>query len=110
YKGRDTDPLKAARDLNVRAVVTGKLTQRGDSLISQADLVDATSGAQIWGNRYDRKLAEILAVQEEIAREISEKLQPRLTAPEKGRLGKGSTANTDAYHFYLKGRYAWEKR
>jgi eukaryotic-like serine/threonine-protein kinase len=110
YKGRDTNPQKAARDLNVRAVVTGKLTQRGDSLIVQADLVDASSGAQIWGNRYDRKLTEILAVQEEIAREISEKLQPRLTAPEKGRLGKGSTANTDAYQLYLKGRYAWEKR
>jgi serine/threonine-protein kinase len=110
HKGRDEDPQKAGRDLNVRAVVSGKVTQRGDTLAIQADLMDVTNGSQIWGNHYDRKLSEILTVQEEIAREISEKLRLRLTGEEKEQLKKRYTADTDAYQLYLKGRYAWEKR
>ena len=110
YKGRDEDPQKIGRDLDVRAVVSGKVSQRGDSLSIQADLMDVETGAQIWGNHYDRKIADIQSVQEEIAREISEKLRLRLTGEEKEQLGKRYTANTDAYQLYLKGRYAWEKR
>jgi len=110
YKGREEDPQRVGRDLNVRAVVTGKLTQRGDDLLVQADLVDTSNGSQIWGNRYDRKLADVLAVQEQIAREIAERLQPRLASADKKALAKGSTANTEAYQLYLKGRHEWEKR
>lgn len=110
YKGRDEDPQKVGRDLNVRAVVSGKVIQRGDTLSIQAELVDVGSGSQIWGDHYARKLADILSVQEEIARGISEKLRLRLTGEEKQRLNKRDTANTEAYQLYLKGRYAWEKR
>ena len=110
YKGRDEDPQKAGRDLNVRAVVSGKVMQRGDTLVVQADLVDIANGSQIWGDHYDRKLSDILTVQEEIAKEISEKLRLRLTGAEKEQLRKRYTANTEAYQLYLKGRYAWEKR
>ncbi len=110
YKGRDEDPQKAGRDLNVRAVVSGKVTQRGDTLVIQADLVDVANGSQIWGDHYDRRLSDILTVQEEIAREISEKLRLRLTGEEKQQLIKRYTASTEAYQLYLKGRYAWEKR
>ncbi|MEX0878719.1 MAG: protein kinase [Thermoanaerobaculia bacterium] len=110
YKGRDQDPQKAGRDLNVRAVVSGKVTQRGDTLVIQADLVDVANGSQIWGDHYDRKLSDIQTVQEEIAREISEKLRLRLTGEEKEQLRKRYTSNAEAYQLYLKGRHAWEKR
>ena len=110
YKGRDEDPQKAGRDLNVRAVVSGKVTQSGETLAIQADLVDVANGSQIWGNHYDRKLSEILTVQDEIANEISEKLRLRLTGEEKEQLKKRYTADIEAYKLYLKGRYAWEKR
>jgi len=110
YKGRDADPQKAGRELNVRAVLSGKVLQRGDTLSIQADLVDVASGSQLWGDHYDRKLSDVLAVQEAIAKEISEKLRFRLTGEEKKRLAKRSTESTEAYQLYLKGRHSWEKR
>jgi len=110
YKSRDADPQKAGRDLNVRAVLSGKVLQRGDTLSIQADLVDVASGSQLWGAHYDRKLSDVLAVQEAIAKEISEKLRLRLTGEEKNRLVKRSTESTEAYQLYLKGRHSWEKR
>jgi serine/threonine-protein kinase len=110
FKGREQDPQKTGRELNVRAVVSGKVTQRGETLVVQADLVEVADGSQIWGDRYDRKLSDILRVQEEIAKEISEKLRLRLTGEDREQLEKRDTANTEAYQLYLKGRYAWEKR
>ena len=110
YKGKDEDPQKAGRELNVRAVVSGKLLQRGDTLSVQADLVDVANGAQIWGNHYDRKLADVLAIQEDIAKDVSEKLRPKMTGAEKQKVQKRYTENTEAYQLYLKGRYEWEKR
>jgi TolB-like protein/tetratricopeptide (TPR) repeat protein len=110
YKGHEDDPQKAGRELNVRAVVSGKVLQRGNTLTVQADLVDVGSGAELWGDHYDRKLTDILAVQEEIAKEISEKLRLRLTGEEKEKLKKRYTANTEAYQLYMRGRFEWEKR
>ncbi len=105
YKGQQADPQKLGHDLNVRAVLTGKVSQRGDTLIIQADLVDTADGSQLWGEQYNRKLADILAVQEEISKEISEKLRLKLTGEQKIRLAKQHTGNTEAYQLYLKGRY-----
>src|SRR5215471_9190092 len=110
YKGRDPEAQQVGRDLKVRAVVSGQVVPRGDTLVVQADLVDAGNGSQLWGEHYDRRLSDILSVQEEIARDISEKLRLRLTGEDKEKLRKRYTANTDAYQLYLKGRYAWEKR
>jgi serine/threonine protein kinase/tetratricopeptide (TPR) repeat protein len=110
YKGRDADSQTAGRELNVRAVVTGRVIQRGDTLLVQADLVDVSNGAQIWGEHYDRRLADVLAVQEEIAKEISDRLRLRLTGAEEAALRKRPTRSAEAYQLYLKGRYAWEKR
>jgi TolB-like protein/Flp pilus assembly protein TadD len=110
YKGREAEPQKVGRDLNVSAVLTGKVLQRGDTLVIQADLTDVANGSQLWGDRYSRKMADVLAVEEEIAKEISEKLRLKLTGEEKKKLRKRYTANTEAYQLYLKGRYAWEKR
>jgi serine/threonine-protein kinase len=103
YKGKDADPGAIARELGVRAVVTGRVTQRGDALSMAVELVDARDNRQIWGERYERKLADVLTVQEEIAREISEVLKVRLTGEEKARLAKNATANPEAYQAYLKG-------
>jgi TolB-like protein/Tfp pilus assembly protein PilF len=110
YKGKESDPQKVGHDLGVRAVLAGRLLQRGDTLVVQTELVDVDKGSQLWGEQYNRKLADILAVQEDISREISEKLRLRLTGEEKTRLAKGHIVNPEAYQLYLKGRYYWNKR
>ena len=110
YKRRDIDPRAAARELGVHAVLTGRVVQRGDSLSVSAELVDTRDDRQLWGEQYNRKLADILAVQEDISREISEKLRLRLTGEEKTRVAKRPTENIEAYQLYLKGRYYWNKR
>jgi serine/threonine protein kinase/tetratricopeptide (TPR) repeat protein len=110
YKGRDADPQTIGRELGVRAVLTGKLVQRGDTLSIQTELIDVEEASQLWGAQYNRKLADILAVQEEISREISEKLRIRLSGEERKQLTRRYTENTEAYQLYLKGRYYWNKR
>jgi serine/threonine protein kinase/tetratricopeptide (TPR) repeat protein len=110
YKGRDADPQKIGYDLKVRAVLTGTFVQHGNVVRVQAELVDARNGAELWGEHYEKTLADMAAVQQEIARDISDKLRLRLTSEERGRLNKLATGNAEAYDFYLKGRYYWNKR
>jgi len=110
YKGKEADPQKVGHDLHVRAVLTGRLLERGDTLIVHAELVDVEKGSQLWGGQYSRKVADLLALQEDLSKEISEKLRLRLTGEEKKRLGKRYTENPEAYQLYLKGRYYWNKR
>ena len=105
YKGKEPDPQKVGRDLHVRAVLVSRLLQRGDTLVINTELVDAEKGSQLWGTQYKRKLADVLTVQEEISRDISENLRLRLTGEEKQRLRKRSTENAEAYQLYLKGRF-----
>jgi len=102
YKGKEFDPRKVGRDLNVRAVVTGRVHRHGDTISIQADLIDVENVAQIWGQLYDRKLSDILLVQEDISRDIFENLRLKLNVEEKKKL--------EAYRLYLKGRNAWNKR
>ena len=110
YKGLEVNPQEVGRDLKVRAVLTGRVLQFGKRLIVRTELVDATDGSHLWGEQYDRNPADILALQEEIAREISEQLRLKLTHDEQKRLAKQHTVSTAAYHLYLKGRYFWYKR
>ncbi len=110
YKGREPDPQAVGRDLKVRAVLVGRVVHRGDSLSISTELVDVRSNRQIWGEQYNRKLSDLIAVQQEIAQEISDKLRLRLTGEEKKRLAKRPTENTEAYQLYLQGRYQWNKR
>jgi len=110
YKGKDTDPLKVGHDLGVRAVLTGRLQQRGDSLFVSAELLDVRDNKQVWGEQYNRKVADALAVQQEISREISERLRTKLSGEEQRQLTRRDTTNPEAYAFYLKGRYYWNKR
>ena len=109
YKGRSDDPQKIGEDLKVRAVLTGRVVQRGDALDIQAELVEVSSGSQLWGEDYNRKLSDASGVQQEIARDISDNLRLRLTAEEKIRLAQPVTGSAEAYQLYLKGRYQWNK-
>ncbi|MBC7931207.1 MAG: tetratricopeptide repeat protein, partial [Rubrivivax sp.] len=110
YKGHDADPLAAGRELDVRAVMTGRLLQVGELLVVSVELADVALESQIWGEQFRYELADIFALQERISREISAKLRLRLTGEEKRRLGKRHTASTEAYHLYLKGRFCLNKR
>lgn len=101
YKG-NIDPRQVGRDLNVRAVVTGRVHRYGDTISIQADLIDLDHVAQIWGKHYDGKLADILLVQEDISRDMFENLRVKLNVEEKKHL--------EAYRLYSKGRNAWNKR
>jgi eukaryotic-like serine/threonine-protein kinase len=110
FNGQNLDSRKVGNDLGVDAVVTGRVTQLADTLVIQVDLVDVLSGAQIWGERFNRKLTDVVTMQEEISREISEKLHLRMTDEERSRVSKRHTVNAEAYQSYLKGRYQWNKR
>jgi eukaryotic-like serine/threonine-protein kinase len=109
YKGRGADARVVGRELGVSAVLTGVISQRGDELLINIELVDARDNSQIWGERYRRSRQGALA-EEEIAREISAKLRLRLSAVEQERLAKRYTTSTEAFHLYLRGRYIWSKR
>jgi len=109
YKGQEVDPQRLGSELNVRAVLTGRVTQRGDTLLIGTELLDVARVSQLWGAQYNRKMADIFSVQEEIGREISEKLRLELTGEEKKRLAKRITQNREAYQFYLKAAYFYQK-
>src|SRR6266404_4823951 len=102
YKGHESDPRKIARDLNVRAVLTGRVHRRGDTLSIQVDLIDATNVAQMWGQHYDRRVSDLLLVQEDISRDIFENLRLKLSVEEQKQL--------EVFSLYLKGRNSWNKR
>lgn len=110
FKGREIDPQEVGRQLGVQAVLTGRICQIGEVLMVQADLIDVVNDAQLWGEHYKRKMTDIFDVQEEIAREITEKLRLKLTSGQRKRLNKRYTVNPEAYQAYLKGRYYWNKR
>jgi TolB-like protein/Tfp pilus assembly protein PilF len=104
YKGKDVDPRKVGNDLGVRAVLMGRLIQQGDNLAIRTELVNVADGTEIWGQQYNRKLADVFAVQEEIAREISEKLRLKLSGAERQQLAKRPTENLKAFQYYVQGR------
>jgi TolB-like protein/Tfp pilus assembly protein PilF len=110
YKAQDVDLQKAAGELKVDAVVTGRVRQRGDSLLVSAELTDTRTNRSLWSEQYDRKLSDALTVQREIAGEISTRLRERLTGEQKAKLSIGGTSDPEAYQLYLKGRYYWDKR
>ncbi|MFN0111499.1 MAG: tetratricopeptide repeat protein [Blastocatellia bacterium] len=110
FKGKDIDPQQIGKKLHVRTVLTGRLQQRGDLLVVQADLINVEDGSQLWGAQYSRMPSDIIAVQTEIAREVSDKLRLRLTSEQQQRVVKHQTENIEAYQAYLKGRHLWNQR
>ena len=109
FKGRAIDPQAVGRDLNVRAVLTGRVMQSGGSLRIGAELVDVATGSRLWGAQYDRKSGDIFAIQDDISNEISEKLKLQLTHAQKKKLTRHQTEDPEAYRIYLKGRHHWNK-
>jgi eukaryotic-like serine/threonine-protein kinase len=110
YKGKEIDPQKIGQDLHVGAVLSGRLLQRDGTLVVRTELMDVSNGSQLWGGQYNRKVADVFALQDELSKEISERLRLRLTDDEKQRLTKRYTDNTEAYQLYLKGLFYWNKR
>jgi TolB-like protein/tetratricopeptide (TPR) repeat protein len=109
YKGRSPDPQATGHELNVRAVLTGRIMQSGNILRIGVELVDVATGSQLWGAQYHRPPGDIFAIQDEISQEISEKLRPKLTRAEKKRLTKRQTDDPEAYRLYLQGRHHWNR-
>lgn len=110
YKGREIDPLEIGEELNVRAVFTGRLSKRGDTLVVKAELVDAADGALLWAEQYQRKSGDILELENEIAQQISEHLKVKLSSEQRQGLAKHYTENAEAYELYLRGRFFWNQR
>ena len=110
YRSKEMAPQDIARELDIRSVVTGRVALRGGILVVSCELVDTTTDRQLWGQTYNRKLADIFEVQEQIALEISENLRVALTGAQKKTLKKRHTQDPIAYQAYLKGRFFWNKR
>jgi len=104
YKGQEVEPQKVAKELSVQAVLEGRVVQHGNDLTISLSLVDGSSGNQIWGEQYDRKMSQVVTLQSEIARDVSQKLQVRLSGDEQRKLGKDYTASPQAYELYMRGR------
>jgi TolB-like protein/Flp pilus assembly protein TadD len=104
YKGKDADPFNVGQELRVRAVVVGRLMQRGENLSISAELIDLRENKQIWGQQYNRQIADMFAVQGEIAKDISEKLSAKLSGTEQQKLAKRPTENLKAFQYYMQGR------
>jgi serine/threonine protein kinase/Tfp pilus assembly protein PilF len=109
YKGKAMDVQKVGDELGVQAVLTGDVRQRGDALTINVELDDIRNRRQLWGEQYNRKAADLLAVQSDIAREVSQRLRSQLSAEDQQKLTKGSTDNPEAYRLYLKGKYYTNK-
>ena len=103
---RALDPLDAGRALHVRAIAGGRVLQRGENLIVSAELIDVEQEAQLWGEKYHYKTADIFDLQEEISQKISAQLQAQLIPAKHS----PPTADPEAYRLYLKGRYFWNRR
>jgi len=110
FKANQDDPQKIGQTLQVGAVLMGRLTQHGDELGVQADLVNTADGTEMWGSHYERKLADITQVQSDITRDVSKRLQVHLTGTAQQKLGRAGTTNPEAYRLYLEGRQQWYGR
>lgn len=110
YKGKGTDAKTIGKDLNVQAILNGRVVQRGDQLTLSLELVDALTENVIWSQQYNRKQSELVSLQSEIARDVSTKLKSKLSGADVAKVEKNYTANAEAYQLYLKGKFAWNKR
>ena len=110
YKGKEADAQTVGKELKVQTLLTGRVRQRGDSLTIGVELINTQDNSQLWGQQYSRKLADVFAVQEEIAKEVSDKLRLKLTGTEKEQLAKRPTENLKAFQYYMQGRAAAQRR
>jgi eukaryotic-like serine/threonine-protein kinase len=110
YKGKDVTPQQIGSELKVQAILSGRVIERDSNLTLYLELVEASTGNRIWGERYDRKLTDLVSLQNEIAYDVSNKLKTKLSGAEQNTLAKNYTENTEAYRLYLQGRFYWNKR
>jgi TolB-like protein/Tfp pilus assembly protein PilF len=110
YKGKETNAQAVGKELNVQAILNGRFTQRGDQLSLTLELVDAQTENVIWSEQYNRAQADLVKLQTEIARDVSGKLNTKLTGADAQKLTKTYTTNPEAYRLYLQGRFYWNKR
>jgi len=108
YKGANLDLQEVGRDLNVHAILTGRVVPRADVLVIKMELVDVEKDAQVWGQQYTKKMSDILLLQDEIADEVLQVLKLKLAGEPKKRAAR-QTQNSEAYQLYLKGRFVWGK-
>jgi TolB-like protein len=110
YKGKDIEPQTIGNELSVQAVLNGRVVQRGENLTLSLELVDTKTGNQIWGEQYNRKFTDIVSLQNEIAKEVSNKLRQKLSGVDEQKLTKNYPISSEAYEVYLQGLYHWNKR
>ena len=110
YKGKETNAKTLGKELNVQAILNGRVTQHGDQLTLSLELVDVATENAIWSQQYNRKQTDLVSLQSEIARDVSNKLKTKLSGVDEQRLGRTYTANPEAYELYLKGRFYWNQR
>jgi serine/threonine-protein kinase len=110
FKGSNLDPVDAGRNLNVGAVLTGRLVKLNDRFVIKAELIKVADGSQLWGDEYNSSLADIFSVQNDVSKKISESLRLRLSGADEERLAKRYSHDAEAFQLYLKGRYFWNKR
>jgi serine/threonine protein kinase/tetratricopeptide (TPR) repeat protein len=105
YKGKDVDPRQVGRELGVKAVLMGRVDLRGESLVVGADLVDVSEGTQIWGDRFERNLDEVLDIEANIVTTITSELRLNLSGEDRLNLSRRYPRDSKAYNLYLQGRY-----
>jgi len=110
YKGKDTDAKTIGKELNVQAILNGRLVERGDQLTLSLELIDAQTENVIWSEQYNRKQADLVSLQSAIARDVSTKLKSKLSGADVAKVEKNYTTDPEAYQLYLKGRFFWNKR
>jgi serine/threonine protein kinase/TolB-like protein len=110
YKGKETDVQQIGKDLTVDALLTGRVVQHGDTVQVNAELTNVNDNTEIWGGQYERKAADVISLQEQMAGDIADKLRSKLSGAEKQRVTKQGTQNPEAYQLYVRGRFYWNKR
>lgn len=110
YKGKEFDPKQIASELNVQAILIGRVVERGEQLSLNLELIDAATENVIWGNKYERNSSDLVALQSDVTRDVSNKLKSKLIGADEAKIAKSHTADPEAYQLYLKGLFHWNKR
>jgi len=110
YKSRETDPKKIGRELGVHALLSGTVSQNGDDLSVSVELIDVRDDSHIWGERYSRKVSEVVALPQQISRDVSQRLRSREDNMDHAQMTQNYSPDSEAYRLYLQGRYNWNKR
>jgi serine/threonine protein kinase/Flp pilus assembly protein TadD len=110
YKGKETNPQTVGKELSVQAILNGRVVQHGDQLLLSLELIDPQTENVIWSEQYNRRQADLVTLQSEIARDVSSKLKTKLSGADETKVAKTHTANAEAYQLYLKGRFYFDKR